>query len=199
VVTNTPVATNTPSPTPPPTGNFISNGGYESGTTPWVQTSSGGYTIVATTRPHTGSYSAYFGGYNNATETLYQTVTVPSNGSLKYWWYNTTQESGSTAYDYLRVRIYNTSGTLLTTLRTWSNASVKNVWSQDTLSLAAYAGQTVRVQFTVTTDSSLTTSFFVDDVTLTIGGARAADPAPAQGAPAQANDPSLKSKDELGR
>ncbi len=56
---------------------------------------------------------------------------------------------------------------MLTTLRSWSNASAKNVWSQDTLSLAAYAGQTVRVQFTVTTDSSQTTSFFVDDVSLT--------------------------------
>ncbi len=171
--TNTPVtpptATSIPLPTATPIvgGNGILNPGFESGTSPWVQTSSGGYTIPSTTRPRTGSYSAYFGGYNSATETLYQTVTVPSNGSLKYWWYNTTNETSATAYDYLRVRIYSTSGTLLTTLRSWSNASAKNVWSQDTLSLAAYAGQTVRVQFTVTTDSSLTTSFFVDDVSLT--------------------------------
>jgi hypothetical protein len=146
-----------------------------------VQTSSGGYTIASTTRPRTGSYSAYFGGYNRASETIYQTVTVPGNGSLSYWWYNTTQESGSTAYDYLRVRIYNTSGTLLTTLRTWSNASAKNVWSQDTLSLAAYAGQTVRVRFEVTTDGNLPTSFFVDDVSVTGTGAAVA-PAPAANA-----------------
>ncbi len=171
--TNTPgaTATRTPLPTatntPPIGGNAIANGGFETGTSPWVQASSGGYSLITTTRPRTGSYSAYFGGYNRASESLYQTITVPSNGALSYWWYMTTNESGSTAYDYLRVRVYSTGGTLLGTLRTWSNASLKNTWSQDTVSLAGYAGQTVRIRFEATTDSSLTTSFFVDDVSLT--------------------------------
>jgi hypothetical protein len=106
------------------------------------------------------------GGYNSGTESVYQTITVPSNGVLSYWWYMSTNESGTTAYDYLRVRVYNTSGTLLGTVRTWSNASAKNVWSQDSVSLAAYAGQTVRLSFGVTTDSSLTSTFYVDDVSV---------------------------------
>ncbi|MBA3470754.1 MAG: S8 family serine peptidase [Herpetosiphonaceae bacterium] len=152
-----------PPPPPPPSGNAIVNGGFESGTSPWQQSSSNGYQLIDTTRPRSGSYSAYLGGYNSGTDTIYQTITVPSNGSLRYYWYMSTQETSGT-YDYLRVRVYNTSGTLLTTLRTWSNASTKNAWSLDTLSLGAYAGQTVRIQFTATTDSSLITSFFVDDV-----------------------------------
>ena len=150
---------------PPPTGgNTIVNGGFESGSSPWVESSSGGYELVATTLPHTGSYSAYLGGYNSGTDSIYQTITIPSNGTLTYWWYMSTQESGATAYDYLRVRLYNTSGGLVTTLRTFSNASGAGTWRQDSLSLASYAGQTLRVQFTATTDVSLPTSFFVDDV-----------------------------------
>jgi len=176
--TRTPVATATTPPvatatTPPvatattiPGGDAVANRGFENGTTPWVQASSGGYQVISTSRPHTGSYSAYMGGYNSGTESVYQTITVPANGALSYWWYMSTGESGTTAYDYLRVRIYNTSGTLLGTVRTWSNASTKNVWSQDTVSLAAYAGQTVRLSFGVTTDGSLPSTFYVDDVSV---------------------------------
>lgn len=151
--------------TPPPAGNAIVNGGFESGTSPWQQSSSGGYQLIDTSRPRTGSYSAYMGDYNNARDTLYQTITVPSNGSLKYYWYMSTQETSGT-YDYLRVRLYNSSGTLLTTLVTRSNASTKNAWTLDTLSIASYAGQTVRVQFDVTNDGSLPTAFFIDDVSV---------------------------------
>jgi carboxypeptidase T len=165
--TPTPGTTPTPTPTPPPAGTEkIVNGGFESGTSPWVQSSSGGYQLISTTRPHTGSYSAYMGNYNNASDSIYQSVTIPSNGTLTYWWYMQTQETGTTAYDYLRVRLYNSGGTLVATLRSWSNASGAGQWRQDSLSLASYAGQTLRVQFTVTNDSSLPTGFFVDDVSV---------------------------------
>jgi subtilisin family serine protease len=161
--TPTPV---TPTPTPPTGTEKIVNGGFESGTSPWVQSSTNGYQLVDTTRPHAGAYSAYLADYNNGTDNIYQTVTIPANGTLSYWWYMTTQESGSTAYDYLRVRLYNSSGTLVTTLRTWSNASGAGTWRQDSVSLSAYAGQTLRVQFTGTNDSTLPSAFFVDDVSV---------------------------------
>jgi subtilisin family serine protease len=157
--------TPTPSPTTPPTGGGIVNGGFESGTTGWTQSSTGGYQLIDTTRPHSGAYSAYLADYNNGTDKLYQTVTVPANGTLRYWWYMSTQETSGT-WDYLRVRLYNTSGTLLTTLTTRSNASTKGAWVQDSLSVGAYAGQTVRIQFEGTNDSSLPTAFFIDDVSL---------------------------------
>lgn len=155
-----------PTATPPPGGGSIVNGGFESGTTGWTQASSGGYNVIDTTRPRTGSYSVYMGGYNNASEGIYQTLTVPAGKSLSFYWYQTTAEGSTTAYDYLRVRVYNTSGTLLGTLATRSNVNTKNAWVAESLSLAAYAGQTVRIRFETTTDSSLITSFFVDDVSL---------------------------------
>lgn len=153
-------------PPPPPPSSSIENGGFENGTSPWVESSSGGYQLIDPTWPHTGSYSAWMGGYNNATESISQTVTIPPNGTLTYWWYMTSSEGSSTAYDYLRVRLYNSSGALVATLKTRSNKDARNAWFQDSVSLASYAGQTLRIDFGVTTDFWLSTSFFVDDVEL---------------------------------
>lgn len=153
-------------PPPPPPGSSIENGGFEDGTSPWVETSSGGYELIDPYRPHTGVYSAWLGGYNNATDAISQTVTIPANGTLTYWWYMTSLEGSSTAYDYLRVRLYDQTGALVATLKTRSNRDARNAWYQDSISLASYAGQTLRIDFSVTTDFSLITSFFVDDVAL---------------------------------
>jgi len=169
VATNTPTNTPRPAPTntPAPVGNIVVNPGFESGPgVGWSESSSSGYEIIDTVRPHSGSYSADECGYNSCTDYVRQQVTVPSNASLRYWWYMTSSEGSTTAYDYFRVQVYSTSGTLLGTLRTWSNTSARNVWSQDTLSLAAYAGQTVVLRFTTTTDYTMPTNFFVDDVSV---------------------------------
>lgn len=154
-------------PPPPPPSSSLQNGGFENGTTPWTQSSTGGYQLVTTSRPRSGSYSAWLGGYNSGTDKISQTVTIPSNGTLTYWWYQTSQEGTSTAYDYFRVRLYNPStGALVATLRTYSNRNARNAWYQDSISLSSYAGQSLRIEFSVTTDSSYTTSFWIDDVVL---------------------------------
>ena len=157
-----------PPPAPPPGSNVIINPGFENGTTGWIQTSSGGYPLISSSKPRTGSFSAWLTGYNSATETIGQTVTVASGSStLRYWWHMTSSESTATPYDYLRVRIYNgVTGALIATPRTWSNTSVRNVWSQDTLGLAAYVGQSIRIVFEGVTDSSIISSFYIDDVSL---------------------------------
>jgi subtilisin family serine protease len=155
-----------PPPPPPPSGALV-NPGFESGRVGWTETSSGGYALIDTTRPHTGSYSAWLGGYNSGTDQLAQKVTVPTGAKLRYWWRMETTESGSTVYDTMRVRILNAStGAVLATPRTWSNASTKNVWTQDTIDLSSYGGQTVTISFLVQTDSSLASSFFIDDTSL---------------------------------
>jgi len=171
--TNTPApaATNTPRPAPTNTpvsgGNIVVNPGFESGPgVGWSESSSGGYEVIDTYQPHTGSYSADECNYNNCTDYVQQQLTVPSNASLRYWWYMTSQEPTTTAYDYLKVQVYSTGGSLLGTLRTWSNTSTRSTWSQDTLSLSAYAGQTVVLRFTTTTDYTMPTNFFVDDVSV---------------------------------
>jgi thermitase len=148
----------------------IVNGGFESGSASWTESSSGGYELIDTTRPHTGAYSAYLGGYNNGTDSVYQTVSIPAgatSANLSYWSYMTSSEGTGTPYDYLYVEVRSTGGTLLGTLRTQNNTGTRGSWLQTTnLSLLPWKGQTVRVQFRATTDSSLITSFFVDDVVL---------------------------------
>jgi kumamolisin len=136
-----------------------------------VQTSSGGYQLIDTTRPHTGAYSVYLGGYNNGTDTIYQQVAVPStatSATLTYWWYMTSSEGTTTAYDKLTTQVLNSSGALLATLKTVSNTNTRGAWVKETFNLTAYKGQTIRVYFKGTTDSSLVTSFFVDDVSLNV-------------------------------
>lgn len=171
--TSTPVVepTATPVATATPVGcaEALTNGGFESGTAPWVQSSKGGYQIIANTRPRTGTMSAYLAGYDRANDTLYQQVTIPANATsatLTYYWNMATQETGTTRYDYMHARVQNSSGTNLATLETRSNVDAQNTWTKSTFNLLAYKGQTVRIHFQGTTDRLYPTSFFVDDVSL---------------------------------
>jgi subtilisin family serine protease len=153
------------SPPPPPSG--LVNGGFESGTTGWIQSPTGIIGSGASRPVRSGSWSAWLGGSNSANDSVSQTVTVPANGTLKYYWVLTSSDSTSTEHDYMYVRVRNaTTGALLATLRSRSNTAARNIWSLDTLSLAAYAGTSVRLDFQATTDSALASSFYVDNVSV---------------------------------
>ncbi len=156
-------------PPPPPASSALVNGGFESGATGWSQSDPA---IISTTssgsRARSGSWSAWLGGYNGATEQVAQTVTVPSGGAtLSFAWQLSSTEPASTrAYDLLHARVHSTGGALLGTLVSRSNTSSRNAWLPESASLAAWAGQTVSLRFVATNDSSYASSFFVDDVSL---------------------------------
>ena len=102
-------------------------------------------------------------GYGSAaTETLSQSnVAVPAGSpKLTFWLKVTTQETGSTAYDTLKV---SANGQ---TLATYSNANASAGYVQKTVDLSAFAGQTVNLQFTGTEDAYLSTVFLLDDVSV---------------------------------
>jgi kumamolisin len=148
---------------------LIQNGGFENGQSPWTESSSGGYQLIDTPRPHSGSSSAYLGGYNNAVDLIYQTVTIPStatNATLTFWTYVSTTET-SHPYDYLYLQIRNTSGSVLATLLTLNDGTATG-WVQRSFNLLNYKGQTIQIAFKGTNDSSNPTDFFVDDVSLQI-------------------------------
>jgi kumamolisin len=154
---------------------LVVNGGFESGQSPWSESSAGGYQIIDPTNPHAGRYSAWLCGYNYCNDQIWQTVTLPASFSrvtLGYWYYSSTQESGSTCYDYFYSRIRTSGGASITNPQRSCNAGATNGWvykSFDlTTALSGYAGKAVQVYFQGTTDSSLVTNFFVDDVTLTV-------------------------------
>jgi subtilase family serine protease len=147
---------------------LITNGGFESGSSPWKESSSGGYELVDTTNPHTGSDSAYLAGYNNGNDSIYQTVTVPSTANtvtLSYWTDVETTET-THSYDYLYAKVRNSSGSVLKTLQTQSDATATG-WKSQSFDLSAYKGQTIQIFFQGTNDVSNPTSFFVDDVSVT--------------------------------
>jgi hypothetical protein len=147
----------------------VANGGFESGTTPWVL--SGTAYLSQAGAPHSGTGYTVLARDDNANGTEYQTITIPSTaaGSLTFWLNVTSGESTTTvARDSLFVEVRSTSGVLLSTLATFSNLNKTTaaVYTQRSLSVASYRGQTIRVQFRATSDGSLPTVFRVDDVSL---------------------------------
>lgn len=151
--------------TPPPTGgNLLANPGFESGATGWSGTT--GVITTNSGRPaRSGSYKAWLGGNGRtSTENLTQSVTIPANATaatLSYWIRTDTAESGTRAYDTMRVQVVNGSST--TTLKTFSNVGTNATYTQYSHSLLAYKGKTVTVKFLMNEDSSLQTSFVLDD------------------------------------
>jgi hypothetical protein len=150
--------------------NAIVNPGFESGTAPW--TFSGQVTRSTGSFPHSGIAYAILNGVNSTTGTLFQTITIPSNGcsNLQFWLNITTNEAaGAAVFDRLFIEVRNTSGTLLATLATFSNqnSGTAGVYVlRGPFNLSSFAGQTVRIQFRGTNDSTLPTIFRVDDVSL---------------------------------
>jgi Zn-dependent metalloprotease len=150
--------------------NTIVNPGFESGTTPW--TFSGQVTRSTGTFPHSGIAYAILNGVNSSTGTLFQTVTVPTNGctNLQFWLNITTNEAaGAAVFDRLFIEVRSTTGTLLATLTTFSNqnSGTAGVYVlRGPFNLSSFAGQTVRIQFRGTNDITLPTIFRVDDVSL---------------------------------
>ncbi|MEU6540334.1 hydrolase [Streptomyces sp. NPDC047000] len=151
---------------------LLGNNGFESGGTTW-SASSGVITNSSSESARTGSYYAWLDGYGTATtDTLSQSVTVPSGcttAALSFYLHiDTAETTTSTAYDTLKVQVLNSSGTVLSTLATYSNLNAASGYTQRSFSLASYAGQTVTLKFTGTEGSTLQTSFVIDDTALNV-------------------------------
>ncbi|OIJ67641.1 S53 family peptidase [Streptomyces mangrovisoli] len=143
---------------------LVTNPGFESGTTGWTETS-GVITTDSGEAAHAGSYKAWLDGYGSShTDTLSQSVTVPSGCKATFTFYlhiDTAETSTSTAYDKLTV----TAGS--TTLATYSNLNKATGYTQKSFDLSSYAGTTVTLKWSGVEDSSLQTSFVVDDTAVT--------------------------------
>jgi len=152
-----------------PQSELMVNGSFESGTAPWAGTT-GDIGNFSGEAAYDGTRFAWLGGNGStATETLYQTVTIPSTATaatLSFALHIDTAESGSTAYDKLVVSVKNSAGATLGTLATYSNVNAASGYQIRTFNLLPYKGQTVRIHFNMTEDSSLQTSFVVDKVSL---------------------------------
>ncbi|MGV9887004.1 M1 family aminopeptidase [Streptomyces sp. NPDC003395] len=161
----------------------VANGGFESGTSPWSQSSSTVITSRSGQSAHGGSSYAWLDGVGSThTDTLSQSVTVPSGcatATLTFWLHIDTDETtSSVAYDKLTAKIG------ATTLATYSNLDDATGYVQKSLDVSAYAGQSVTLSFTGTEDSSLQTSFVLDDIALSTSGGTTPPPTDATRTPA---------------
>ncbi|GHI09933.1 hydrolase [Streptomyces cellostaticus] len=152
---------------------LLGNNGFESGNSTWSATS-GVITNTTGESARSGSYYAWLDGNGAATtDTLSQSVTIPSactSATLSFSLHvDTAETTTSTAYDTLKVQVLNSSGTVLGTLATYSNLNAASGYTQRSFDLSSYAGQTVTLKFTGTEGSKLQTSFVVDDTALNVG------------------------------
>lgn len=151
---------------------ILVNGGFESGSTGWAASDG---VLNTDAKARTGSSYGWLGGYNNAADQLSQSIAVPagaSAASLRYWYRIATAETLAGYYDGMLVSVHDSAGANLASLKLYTNQDKTDGWVQSpAFDLSAYAGRTVQLRFTAVTDESEITSFFVDDVSLSVTAA----------------------------
>jgi C1A family cysteine protease/predicted secreted protein len=149
----------------------VGNGGFESGNMVWVQ-SSGPFFIIEQSYPYGGFWDAWFGGYDDADDRLYQTINIPpgvSYAQLVFYLHIETLDSLIDDYDYFHVELQNASGGTLESFLPADNTMSYPGWyvgTRNWSNFSPHAGQTRRLFFQGTTDFSFHTNFFLDGVTL---------------------------------
>jgi len=151
---------------------LFGNPGFATGSiSPWTASSG----VLANTDegvpsyPSSDDWLAWLDGYGEAhTDTLAQTVTIPSNcvsATLSFWLYINTDDPTNKAYDTFTTQVLNSSGTVLATLSTLSNLNTTGGYSEYSYSLTPYIGQTITIKYTgkETLGDGYDTNFFEDD------------------------------------
>jgi Zn-dependent metalloprotease len=147
-------------------GNKLGNPGFETANAPWTATA-GVLGNTSGQTAHTGTKYAWLNGYGTThTDTLQQTVTIPSgctSYALSFWLHIDSAETTTTvAFDKLTVTLG------ATTLATYSNLNKASGYVLKTFNVSGFAGQTVVLKFSATEDASLQTSFVIDDTALNV-------------------------------
>ncbi|OIK27821.1 M1 family metallopeptidase [Streptomyces malaysiense] len=161
----------------------VTDGGFENGSPAWTASSPTVITSRTGQSPHGGSSYAWLDGTGNSrTDTLSQSVTIPSGcgtATLSFYLHiDTAETTSSTAYDKLTAKIGGT------TLAGWSNLDENTGYARKSFDVSSFAGQTVTLSFTGTEDYSLQTSFVLDDIALDTSGGTTPPPGDTTRTPA---------------
>jgi hypothetical protein len=164
---------------------LLVDGGFESATATgnaapgWTVEPYGNHNLITYhgSYPKSGSNYAALGVDDNAAEDIYQYVTIGSNvpsASLSFWVNVVTQEfSGSGAYDYLQLHIFDANGNWIAKVAEVTNedASRSNntsgtYFKVGPIDLSAYKGSSLFIMLYAVNDVTLPTTFLIDDVSL---------------------------------
>lgn len=146
---------------------LMQNGGFESGSVGWHQSSLQGHELISDDNPRSGDLGAYLGGDNDADDTLGQTIALPAGVdlTLKAWWSLATGETAG-IFDTLTISLVNSGGTTLATLATLNNTAETGIWDELVFDLKPYAGQAVTIRFVARSDQDNISDFYLDDISL---------------------------------
>ena len=103
--------------------------------------------------------------------TLTQSISIPAgkkSATLAFALHIDTRETVRTADDTLKVQVLSSAGVLMTTLATYSNVNAAPGYTVKKLDLSPYIGKSIILSFTGAEDAALTTSFVLDDVSVTV-------------------------------
>jgi len=147
----------------------MQNSSFEDGFTAWAW---GGQAVPLNSVGYSGTYTAMLGNSNNADDTLYQTIVIPSvtstvvsitSAKLTFRWYISTEET-SHPFDILSIKVRDSSGNDIGTLGTLSDQDAFQGWGISNFDLSPYIGRTIQIYFEARSDASRKTIFFLDDV-----------------------------------
>lgn len=167
-----------------PAGEFVQNGGFETGTfTNWSKENVGGGDWVidngtfvppgpdGTTPPYAGNYCVASEQTNSGTHVLYQDIALPPTASsATLSWVDRIRNYASdfTSNQYFHVEIRTTNDTLQQlAFTTISGETLLNNWTNRMFDLSPYVGQTVRIAF-VETDSLNYLNVYLDNISVQV-------------------------------
>ena len=154
-------------------GNLLINGGFEQGHTGWYTYTTGSgwkqHDLIGSDAegfdPYKGHYAARLGGYEGVWDAITQTVVIPVQGQLTYWWKGRTHET-LPHHDTFAVALLNQDGTLVASLAYHDDQDVQETWQQDVVDVSAHAGQSLTLRFSSYNDHYFYTVFHLDEICL---------------------------------
>ncbi len=175
--TATPTTLPTISPTPVPQScEYLRNGNFEAGpnTASWTASNSSNRVdpLIYRTSARASLYGGWFGNVLNYTDTLKQSITLPADrdgATLRFWRYVRSSEATTSERDTLQVLLISANGNEQL-MKTITTAVARNQWVLETvpLDLASISGASTTLAFRGTNNATLVSSFYVDDVALTM-------------------------------
>jgi hypothetical protein len=151
--------------------NVLAEPGFEGGSgSAWSEFSSNGYFLITMNRPRTGLFSAWLGGLEDETSEVWQTPKIDAlatSAILQYWYWIDSEDVNCTGGDAGGVKVNG-----LTARDHDYDLCVSNNtdgWVEsEIVDLLPFAGSSPEVKFFAISDSALTSSLYVDDVSLVV-------------------------------
>ena len=153
------------------TTDVVKNGNFEQDGFGWFISSSGmGWkehdligSVTEGFSPFGGVYAARLGGYEGVLDVITQTITIPSQGRLTYWWKMGTYEI-LPHHDTFEVMLLQPDGTKVASLAFHDDQDFENKWQQEIIDVSIYEGGRYNLLLSSYNDNYYFSWFDVDEI-----------------------------------